>query len=566
MPRLTFVRRLLVLLFASVLTAACAFQNAMGRGDDALEAGNYDAAVAEYTHAVQLDPESPEARAGLEAAKRGAVTTRIGAARAALTRGDLLGAARGAGEAQRLLPDDGEVARLVSEVGAAVLAAGDQDAKTGKFLAARLLYADVRDLVASLDASLDAADQRLVDAWIAHLTKQRDAAKKAGRNGDALLHERQLIALRPTAVGRAHCAQLVQALRDRNEVIVGVEPLDADDPQAMDDHGPSAPGVPVRPGAAPPRRFNKQFLPLARGMAQIGTSQWLRVLSPDEPIKNERAVIRFGFGTPRFDADQRTDVRSAQYQTGTRQVPSPFYADRQRNVQDEERRLMSAEEEVTRQQRYVEQYTADVQREGDTPGVSTGAEQNLWNAQSRLEAARRNVTDARTRLQSARDELARTAPFQTEPVYATWSYDVITYHVRALSRLVARLEWQGQPLAPAAFPLSVEATDATHAAQGPLGLAADPITLPAERDMLAGLMTAAAGHLQGQVQATFRRAVETQRGFAMSLEGDARVEELVAYLLMDQGITDPEVDALLLELRGVPEAATLLDSCGNAAQ
>lgn len=579
MPRFTSLRRLLVPLCFCLATAGCAFQNAMSRGDDALKVGNYDAAVAEYTHAVQLDPDSPEARAGLEAAKRGAVTTRIGTSRAALRQGDLLAAARGAGEAQRLLPDDSEVARLVSEVEQAVLGAGDQDTKTGKFLAGRMLYADVRDLVPSIDVSLAEADRRLVDAWTTHLTKQRDAAQKAGRNGDALLHERQLIELQPTAVARAHCGQLVQTLRDRNEVIVGVAPLDADDVHATDDHGPGdgdgghmGPGAgrhpPGKPGGqgAGPRRFNKQFLPLARGMAQIGTTQWLRVLSPDEPIKNERAVIRFGFGTPRFDTDQRTDQRSAQYQTGTRQVPSPFYADRQRNVQDEERRLMSAEEEVTRQQRYVEQYTADVQREGDTPGVSTGAEQNLWNAQSALEAARRNLGDGRTRLQNARDELARTPPFQTEAVYATWTYDVITYTVRALSRLVARIEWQGQPLAPSAFPLSAEATDTTHAAQAPLRLAADPITLPAKRDMVAGLMTAASAHLQGQVQATFKRAVETERAFAMSLDGDARVEELVVYLLMDQGIVDPEVDALLFELRGVPGASALLDSCGGAAQ
>ena len=113
---------------------------------------------------------------------------------------------------------------------------------------------------------------------------------------------------------------------------------------------------------------------------------------------------------------------------------------------------------------------------------------------------------------------------------------------------------------------SATAKSAVDGAPGPLGLAADPITLPAERDMLAGLMTAAAPQLQGQVQATFKRAVETERGFAMSLEGDARVEELVVYVLMDQGITDAEVDALLFELRGVPGASALLDSCGSVAQ
>jgi hypothetical protein len=83
--------------------------------------------------------------------------------------------------------------------------------------------------------------------------------------------------------------------------------------------------------------------------------------------------------------------------------------------------------------------------------------------------------------------------------------------------------------------------------------------------MVGGLMSAAAAQLQGQVQAAFRRALETERGFALSLEGDARVEALVTFLLMDRSITDPEADALLFELRGVPGASTLLDSCGNAA-
>ena len=122
------------------------------------------------------------------------------------------------------------------------------------------------------------------------------------------------------------------------------------------------------------------------------------------------------------------------------------------DLTDEERRLINYQEEVDRQTNYMEQYNADVAREGPSPNVSTGAEQSLYNAQSRLEAARRNVTSQRNRVQQAREKLANTPPMIEEPVYSIHTYNV-TQHIRTgILQIKGKLiHYDGRDTVPVAF-------------------------------------------------------------------------------------------------------------------
>jgi type II secretory pathway component GspD/PulD (secretin) len=62
-------RRLLLLLAAALLTASCAASAALNRGREFEQRQEYDAAVAQYTQAVRLNPDDTDARLALDRAK-----------------------------------------------------------------------------------------------------------------------------------------------------------------------------------------------------------------------------------------------------------------------------------------------------------------------------------------------------------------------------------------------------------------------------------------------------------------------------------------------------------------
>ena len=80
---------LIVLLVASGLVAGCAASRAFRRGQDAAKAGDWDVAVAEFTKAIQDQPDQAEYKIELERASLAASRVRFDRARALEERGEL---------------------------------------------------------------------------------------------------------------------------------------------------------------------------------------------------------------------------------------------------------------------------------------------------------------------------------------------------------------------------------------------------------------------------------------------------------------------------------------------
>src|SRR5918993_671284 len=86
--------RLIAVVMLAVMVSGCAAGRAFRRGEDASRNGNWDAAVAEYTAAVQADPDKPEYKIQLERAMQSAAQAHITRARE-LEEKDALDAALG---------------------------------------------------------------------------------------------------------------------------------------------------------------------------------------------------------------------------------------------------------------------------------------------------------------------------------------------------------------------------------------------------------------------------------------------------------------------------------------
>ncbi|MFO0747176.1 MAG: tetratricopeptide repeat protein [Myxococcota bacterium] len=554
------LRRGVLLLACLALGAGCAFSNAMSRGEDAMHAGDYDRAVAAYSEAVSIDPGDRDARAMLAKAKAGAVSMRLGGARDALAHGDLVGAARAAHESHQLLPDEPQVVRLLDDVTAAVVTAGRADVQQKRFADARDLYADVNAAMPESHDALDREDDLAIAAWVGQLTTGRDAATKAGRLADALLQERQIIELQPSAVERARCGQLRTQLRSRYEVIVQQDPGEDDD----DDIDARRPD-----GRHEVRHHHRehggpldQLTAIGKRLAGASDVQWLRVLSPLDP-PGKGPVVGYSMREPRIQFDRQVTQRSGQFEAGKRELPNPDYGPVQRRLQGAEGRTSAAVAEVGRQEGAQAEAQKAVDREGPTPDAQTPAEDALAAANARLEHARQELQAARQELQAARDAAAQVPPFIYEPVFKVHTYDVETQTVRISTVLTTNIGTRAKPGAPMSRPIIIEVSDAAWAPQPVLGLPGDPMTLPSERELRAQLLDAVTAEIQHEIVEAFDMGIADQRAHAMSLDGDQRMEQLVAYLLMDPAIVDAEADALIWEVRGIPNAAALVDTCGS---
>src|SRR5688572_10477707 len=73
--------RLIAVVVVAVMVSGCAAGRAFRRGEDASRNGNWDVAVAEYTKAVQADPDKPEYKIQLQRAMQSAAQAHISLAR-----------------------------------------------------------------------------------------------------------------------------------------------------------------------------------------------------------------------------------------------------------------------------------------------------------------------------------------------------------------------------------------------------------------------------------------------------------------------------------------------------
>jgi tetratricopeptide (TPR) repeat protein len=504
------------LLLSVTLMFGCAWQGHIKKGDEFLAAGNYDAAATEYAEALRLRPDDAEIAAKLREAQGGQVELRSQRARAALDANDTAQAIALAAEAFGILPDHPATTALIDHVVDVAGQRAKTSAEAGQFAEAMAIYDQILAGLPSARDRVTADAKAVTDAWVAKLTTAASEAEAAMRIGSALLYRSKIAALTGQPSPERDAAREQVAAQLRYVVVIKGK----------------------QPGSL------------------------LEIASAGE---RPAATMTLTIGKPKFGSDKQTREQEAQYQSGTKQVPNPFYKSAQDDVLDEERRQVEAENEVTKQEQYVSQYSAEVSREGDTPGVSTGAEQNLWNAESRLESAQRSLQDQRNAVIRAKEKAASTPQMSEEPVYSTHRYKITTHILTATVQVKAQLEHaDGRPPISIDQPLTASAQDDENAAQSVAGIAEDPLSLPSKDELAAQLDGQAAPMVGAVIAESFtghRQGLLALAGAAA--EPNQKLELLLHHVILDPRNVDAQVVADILALSGVPDAATLLATPGG---
>jgi hypothetical protein len=300
---------------------------------------------------------------------------------------------------------------------------------------------------------------------------------------------------------------------------------------------------------------------LVEGLRSVAFPPGVELIAGNDQRARADARLRLALSPTKFQQRRDSRLETATYQSGVRSVENPFYRTKLDRVTQQERQVVEAENEVTRLESDVSRYQADVVREGQTPNVTTGAEQNLMNARSRLESARRHVIDERNELQRAREELSREPPLKDEPVYSQLAYTVTRHSVFGESALEATIEHQDkrQPLR-FADRLAVNASDDEHAEQPVAGVPGDPLVLPPPDSLVAEIQRQAVQRLAAAVFESFGGHRETLLVAASAASGAERADLLARYVLSDPSSVNEAALADLVGLSGIPDALEVLAS------
>jgi tetratricopeptide (TPR) repeat protein len=523
--------RLTFLTFLLVLLSGCTYGRLLMHGDELFQKGEYEKALAKYEAAAKLDPKGEEAALKVRTAREKVVEKSTAQARESLGKGDFLGALKGAAKAFKQQPEEGAVQALVREVSDATQAEaaaliGRQQFSQGLKL--------LEELGTRLPPEAPTAATRSTEArtaWTTNLLGRAAQAEKAGLEAEALLLLSKAAQLTPGAPGTERRGQLRSKLLERYGYSVQLA------------------GTPSEPG----------FAYVASGLKERPFAGAVRLLGPGEKVARPSAVLRASFRAPGFDLRTNVRTESAQYQSGTRQVANPFYRMREDTLEAEERRLVEAENEVIRQQQYVEQYQAAVAREGSTPNTTTGAEQSLSNAQSRLVSARSRVMDQRNQVQRAREDLRRESPTKEEPVYSAIGFSVTTHVLSATTQVRGAIEHQdGREALTLDTPLAVEARDDEHAAQPIASVAADPLQLPSKEELTQALYADALKHMVASIEQSAASYQASLLQAAQAAPPEKKLNGLALYLLVSPGSAVMNVQEELRALSGIPDAVSVL--------
>lgn len=522
-----------ILLAVCIALSGCAYGKHIDKGDEYFEQGRYEQALREYEEAQRLEPDSEEAAQKIDAARMGLVRTHVEKARGALGADDILGAMDATSAAYEHLPQLPQVARLIEDV------AADADRRAKDFGAARswaqalMLYDSASRQLPPKRTFFAQKAEEVRGHWGEDLRACAQQAEAAQLPARALLCWGQLQQLAPDEQAAERIPALRSALKETYQYVTVLDGNTKD----------------------PTFRAISQTL---SGEAEPGTLR-IQTQKTSAPRSNTaRAQVKIT--APRFENSRSDRTETVRYQSGTEQVKNPSWDHANQRLMDEERRLVDRQKEVTRYENDVTRYQQAVQREGPTPNVTTGAEQNLSNAQSRLTAARRAVDSQRDQVLRAREDLARTDQFKTEPVYSDLTYTISTITRRAtLSVAVQITHGDGRAPLEASQPVEVSASADTHAAQPAANIAELPLYLPHDQEYVAGLQQEAARIVQAQILASFdgwRNGLVAQGDEATSAE--ERTNQLAIYILTDPHRAHASVVDELAELSGIPDPVRAL--------
>lgn len=511
-----------------LLVSGCAFSNFMEAGDNAAKAGRWEAAYHNYARAAAEDEDSDEAKQKRDYARLQWLTIQATEARADAQRGDTLGAIVAARKAWEIWPEHVDAISVVKDISAVVSQHASRLAGQQDYANAVMLHeAAIRELDYARPVHVDQVAS-IKRTWQGVLAGDAQAAETAGRPADALLIWGKAAQLSNDAEHQRRYKNLRTQIQSEMAYLHAVDPKGADADY-------------VASRLAETRRGT---LTVAVGAAKAQSSSKLGVEA--FRVSDKREAI----------------PASVEYQSGVKQVANPFYESKLRTVQDEERRLSEAENDVTKLENRVSQYEQDVAREGDSPNTTTGAEQNLYYARNDLQRARDKVISQRQTVVRAKEDLAREQQFKEEPVYKTWNFQKIKVTRTATARLTLRVKHpDGRPDSVVNEDVTVAVSDEMHEAQSVAQLAADPLVLPTEADLRVSVRDAATERARTEILRDFAEWRGNVLKEAMARSNvDERVELLVRYVVADPKSADPAAVSELASHRKISDVLGVLST------
>ncbi len=519
------MKRLLILV---LMLTGCAFGKYMEAGDNAAKAGRWEAAYQSYARAAADDTDSKEAREKRDAARYQWLMLKANEARADADRGDTLGAIVAARKAAEIWPEHAEAVKVVKDISAKVTQHASRLVAQKDYANAVMLHeAAIRELP-GVAATHEIQANGVKTVWQSVLAQEAEAAEASSRQGDALLLWAKISQLSTEVEHRRKFQVLRSQIQAEMAYRVRLNAIGRD----------------ANPIVARLSSFK-------RGTLEVD-------VQPTSPLAE--AGIQF----QDFRVSEKRESLSAtvEYQDGVRQVPNPTYASRLSDVQDDERRLAEAENEVNRAENKVIQYEQAVAREGDTPNTSTGAEQNLTRAQSDLVRARDTVIDKRNDLIRSKDDLSRQPQFVDEPVYRSLTYPVTRVTKTATANLTVLIKHpDGRPSNKVTETVSTSSVDETHDAQPVAGVAADPLNLPGNNEMLSNLHEVMIERSRAALLKDFAEWRTQLLASAIRVTNpDQRVDALVRYVITDPKSADISAATELTSLRKISDVIGVLSA------
>lgn len=526
--------RLLITALLALSLVGCAYRNHMKRGDELYEMGQYEAALVEYQEALRLKPDKQDAQVKVADAKSAVIRQYTAEARERLDARDYAAAIEATLRLRQRLPDESPVGQLVRDVSNRVQLEAATAAEQGEWARALDLLMMLYESFEGERAGLEPEIARVKKTWGAQLSARAAQAEEAGHLGDALLLYAKASELVVDPVNVSKRDELRARLIDESAYLVKLEGR------------------------------GKHYKVVSQALMTSSFPQNVR-FAERARAKGAQATARLEVGAPKFRRDVSTYTKTARYKSGTRQVPNPQYQSRQDDILSEERELQRYQEDVAEYQDQVNRYSEQVAREGDTPNVSTGAEQNLQRARSNLQRAQENVARAQDRVIRAKERAANTPQFIEEDVYSDLNYPVNTHRISGKSAFKFQISHDdGRAAIPDEGVIAVSASDDEHAAYPIANVPQDPLDLPGEASLTQDLYAKATSlafnvvndSLQGHRQALLERA------FATEDQGE-RIHMYVIYILLDPTQVNPQVTAEIDSARGIPDSASVLARSGE---
>lgn len=511
-----FYRFLLILLFLCL--TGCAHKKMVRDGDEHMARGEYQQALARYESALEKRPNSQTIQWKVEEARDLVFSEFARAIEDDIHNGNILGAIVGASHIEELTPEHPMLVRLHRRVGDATRQVAEERLQSEQFHQASMLYDALSERLPGQFDRLQDHRIHLNSEWAQNLRGRATAAHADGKKAEALLYWAKVNDLTGDMDAFENAQGLFGQLMDTWTYEISV----------------TSEGLHAERGA---RRVDPRPLEMATLTLRASSSPHARVLLRS--------------GDPFVSVSTHPREVSQSYQSGTRLVDNHAYHNRLRELENEERRLLSIQQDIVRHERHLTNYQNQLSR--NEPGTSSydSALRRVQNARSRVDRSRQDEVDQRYRIQQAQEALRREPPSIEEPVYSNYYYTITKHQKAATIEVAVEIEHlDGRPPLQLAETLRVTAESDAWDAHNTIGLRSQRPELPDDAMMLEHLEEQVAGYLTSSLQRSFD---DWRRQF-LRQELDGRIR----FLLVWPQAVEPRVLEEIAARSGIYDAQRLL--------